>query len=147
MKTKETLDITPKTFPQFEKSHACFIVTSDKDFNGIECPKIYIQSIDAYGRQHEFSLGLIREAGKSDIESYHWEFHAYRHAGIRRKEKLPKKQGERAFLRFIHLAENYPSLMFNKQDEHIGQNAGFTKFNEGVLFSGLGFEKAMEYYF
>ena len=97
---------------QFEASHACVLFTVDKDANTVERPKLYIQCLDAYGRQLELSIQYRHEPG--DMKKLFWELHAYRHPGIREICKLTAKMGEDMIKRIIDLCERFPGLLFNE---------------------------------
>jgi hypothetical protein len=124
----------PITF-QFEKAHACAIFTKEKDAKNVERPKLYIQCIDAYGRQLELSIQYRHEPGEFD--KMHWELHAYRHPGVREICTLPKKLAEEFISRILDLCARFPSLLFNDPGHGLDKSSpncsGFVRLHTGLL--------------
>lgn len=127
----EFATIEPMTI-QLESAHACVILTLDKDCNGQERIKLYIQAIDAYCYQRELSIQYRHEPG--NLDKMFWECHAYRHPGIRCIKTLAPAIAKRLIGRILYLAKNYPSLLFN--DAGSGGRAvseGFVHFHDMLL--------------
>lgn len=127
---------TERTVFQFEKAHACVIFTCDKDFNGTPRPKLYIQAIDQYRYQRELSIEYRHEPG--DSSKLFWECHAYRHPGRRHITQLSPAVAKRLIARILHLSAEYPSLLFNAQDNAADvhdrpRSEGFVHFHETLL--------------
>jgi hypothetical protein len=123
---------------QFERSHACvlFTVTEDKAGQGMICPKLYVQAIDAYRFQREMSVALIHRydptTGKT---SYLWEAHTYKHPGQREIAELSADVAKRFIARFLELSEKYPSLLFNESTAERARNEGFVHLQERIFCS------------
>ena len=99
----------------FEFKHGTVTYTVEKDANGQDRPKLYIQIIDDYRYQRELSVQLRHEPG--DMKSLFWEIHAYKHAGIRQISRPTEKNAKAFIARILELAEKYPSLLFNERGE------------------------------
>ena len=131
-------DIIPFTLSDCDECmkncHACFILTNEKDWQGINRPKIYIQAIDSYSRQHEFILQYThRYDPATDKSRLFWELHSYRHVGNRKIIEMKDKDALKLFNRITETIQKYPSLWFNPMNETTGRNVGFFRFNEAIL--------------
>lgn len=91
-------------------NHATVIFTCEKDFNGRIRPKLYVQVIDQYRYQREWSLEYRHRSG--DSNDMYWESHAYRHPGRRHIEEMSQSAAKRLIERFIHLTEGIPYSSF-----------------------------------
>jgi hypothetical protein len=116
--------MTKKTY-QFEKEHACVLV----DYDDKEATRIFVQCIDAYGRQLELILQHEPTNGGKAID-----VHVYRHPGVRRRSLVTHKAGQELMNEFLMLCEKYPTLLFNVTG-HGGQaqNRGFVLFHTALL--------------
>lgn len=118
----------------FEFEQACVIFTNDSSVaTGQKMPKLYVQIVDAYRFQREWTLQFRYEPG--DAKKLYWESRIYQHPGRREICELPKKQAENLLIRFLELCDKYPSLLFNKTGEHTTdkarpRNEGFVSFAE-----------------
>lgn len=127
------MNLPSKTY-QFEKSHACVIFTNEKHVaTGRMHAKLYVQVIDQYRYQREWTLEFRHRPG--DSKSCYWESHIYQHPGRRHIVEVKKTMAESCIKRFLRLCEQYPSLLFNVEGEHGTDKArprceGFVRFAE-----------------
>ena len=124
-----------KTY-QFEQAHACAIFTNERSrATGRKHAKLYVQAIDQYGYQREWTLAFVHEPGNSKLCS--WESHIYMHPGRRCVVKVGAAQAQACIKRFLKLCSEYPSLLFNRTGEHTSNVArpcseGFVHFAESL---------------
>lgn len=119
------------TLANIQLNHACVLYSEERDFNGRTLPKLYIQTIDAYRYQRELTIELRREPGSSSV--YFWECHAYKHPGQRNVQTVTKQVAESLIERILHLARNYPTLLFNENSETRARHEGFVHFHDRLL--------------
>lgn len=127
-----------KTF-QFE--NATVVYTNDMSAaTGKRMPRLYVQAIDAYGFQREWTLQYRHEPG--DSSDCYWESHAYHHPGRRDIQRMAPKAAARVVAHFLDICQDYPTLMFNaSQDRVRARHEGFVKFHEVML---RGFEPSVK---
>ena len=113
---------------QFPKSHATVQFTNGFDADKRRHTRLYVQAIDQYRYQREWSLTLIR--GK-------WFSHVYQHPGRRRETEVGNARAEACIRRFLHLCANYPDLLFNVGNGERARSEGFIHFCE-ALHMGQG---------
>lgn len=85
--------------------------------------KLYVQVIDDYRYHRELTVEFRYEPG--DSKNLRWEFHIYRHPGVRRIETITQGVAERFIERFLDLSANYPILLFNGRSEDRATCEGF----------------------
>lgn len=121
----------PKERKVWQFSNASVIYTCEEDFNNKIHYKLYVQVIDEYRYQREWSLQYRFEPGNSS--NYYWESHAYRHPGRHEIQKVTNAKAKKLMERFLYLLDNYPSLLFNDRSESRARHEGFVHFNEILL--------------
>ncbi len=117
--------------------HATVIFKNDLSVaTGKKMPRLYVQAHDAYGYQREWTLEFRYESG--DSKKLYWESHVYMHPGRREIVQVGKSQAETCILKFLHLCENYPSLLFPADDHpKLLRCDGFVRFAEYLHRGGL----------
>jgi hypothetical protein len=98
---------------QFERAHATVIFKNELSAaTGKRIPRLYVQCIDQYGYQREWSLQRTHKPG--DSSTTYWESHIYQHPGRREITEVSDSIAARCIGRFLYLCENYPTLLFNE---------------------------------
>lgn len=121
---------------QFEKSHACVIFTNElSQAAGCYLPKLFVQAIDEYSFQREWTLQLKRDMLTSPAPlptEYRlvWESHIYMHPERRCQVELGQARAIACIRRFLELANQYPDLLFNLRSKRQARNHGFVVFAE-----------------
>ena len=112
-----------------ERASACLIHTTP-------CgkAKIFIQVLDAYGYQRELSISHV---GGS------FELHACRHPGRRFQSQIPEKLATKLIVRFLDLAQRFPSLLWNHAG-NMPRNSGFVHLHERMLDGATRWEDFIE---
>lgn len=136
----------PKDRKHWEFKHGTVTFTCDADANGTARPKFYVQIIDQYRYQREWSIELTHSTlgldidGPTSLDRLYWVSHMYRHPGRHCFRQMTKAVAIRLMERFHYLVENYPSLLFNdEQMEADGKSLrrprheGFVHFAEALL--------------
>lgn len=114
---------------QMPYSHSCVVFTREfSKATNQEMPKLYVQSIDAYNFQREFSLAKRYAPG--DSKKVFWESHVYQHPGRREVCQVPEAVATAFIARFMEQVTKYPSLLFNATNDRQARNAGFVSFCE-----------------
>lgn len=97
---------------QFEDAHATVIFKNEKSAaTGRKHARLYVQAIDQYGYQREWTLEFRHESGNSRVT--YWESHIYMHPGRRQIVKVGAKMAENCIRHFLHVCRKYPNLLFN----------------------------------
>lgn len=125
---------------QFEAAHSCAIYTVTDSHAGataeenrppVKCPKLYVQSIDAYGFQRELSVGKIHRYDPATGKTrFFWECHAYQHPGRREISEVSEYVATRFIAEFLKFCRSYPSLLFTETQPI---NRGFVALSERLL--------------
>ena len=116
----------------FQFEHATVIYTcEDSAATGRKMPKLYIQAIDRYRYQREWSIAFRHTPG--DSSKLFWESHAYRHPGRRNIVELTDGVAKRLIARILHLCENYPTLLFNGDNGDRARHESFVHLSEALL--------------
>ncbi len=98
---------------QFERAHATVIYKNEiSAATGERMPRLYVQCIDQYGYQREWSLQRTHKPGDSSVT--YWESHIYQHPGRREIAEVRGSIAAQCIARFLYLCENYPTLLFNE---------------------------------
>jgi len=113
---------------QFNKAHACVIFKNERSAaTGRKMPKLYVQVIDQYRYQREWTLQFRHEPG--DSKKLYWESSVYHHPGRREVVRLGKAQAEKCIKKFLSMCQNYPELLFNEEGDR-PRCEGFVHFAE-----------------
>lgn len=121
---------------QFEKSHACVIFKNElSEATGCYMPKLFVQAIDEYSFQREWTLQLTVDilSSPSPLPSERrlvWESHIYMHPDRRCQVELGQTRAVACIRRFLEQASHYPDLLFNQRNERYARNHGFVVFAE-----------------
>ena len=119
----------------YEFEHGCVIVRNEySQATRQTMPKLYVQVIDAYRYQWEWTLQFRHRPG--DSKDLYWESHIYRHPGQRQIKELTPAVAKRLWDRFMELVRNYPTLLFN--ESNVGRrdrprHEGFIHFGISLL--------------
>lgn len=110
--------------------HATVIFTNDLSFaTGKKMPRLYVQAHDAYRYQREWTLEFRYQPG--DSKKLFWESHVYMHPGRREIVEVGASRAETCILKFLHLCESYPALLFPEKDHpNLSRCEGFVHFCE-----------------
>lgn len=116
---------------EFEQATVRYTIERPPTVKGRALPKLYVQCIDAYRYQREWTLALRWEPG--DTSQLFWESRAYRHPGVRRIVMVHANVAERLITEFLNLCERTPSLLFNAADDRHVRSEGFVHFHTDLL--------------
>jgi len=132
----------------WEFKHGTVTFTCDEDANGKARPKFYVQIMDEYRYQREWTIELTHSTlgldipGPTSLDRLYWVSHMYRHPGRRSIREMTKSVAIRLMERFHYLVENYPSLLFNEggmvgesgpTPHYRPRHEGFVHFAEALL--------------
>ena len=101
---------------QFPQSHSCVVWKREKGLGGKTYFSLYVQSIDQYRFQREYSLKYSHVPG--DSATLRWWSHVYMHPGRRQESEVSAERAKGFILRFLYLCDHYPSLLFNAAGDH-----------------------------
>ena len=125
---KDVMSEDDVTF-QFEKSHACVIFTNKMSAaTGKRMPRLYVQLVDQYRFQREFTLEFRHKPG--DSKTLYWESHVYKHPARRVVLQIGRTQAINCIRRILELCRDYPDLLFNVEDERRARSEGMVHFLE-----------------
>lgn len=104
-------------------------------------PSLHVQIIDQYRYQREFNVEYCHESGntinkKNPSQNCYWQYCIYKHPGRRYVDRIQPKVAKQFIERFLHLCKEYPTLLFNKENDRLARHDGFVHMAE-LLHDGM----------